>query len=286
MAIKPELQWVSENKILVSTIGVITNARIDHVEEMGGSPEEIARSLGNTVPKKGLLFTGDPRVAEILAQRARERETKLIFVQALGSKDIGGVSPDLVSSGAAGSPWWLENAGIALAVAESCGIERDIALRGLAKARPDPGAARFIEPWKGIRCLDASAANDPESLLELVGSMIRPESELLFVYNNRQDRLPRLLTFLNARLPGKMIVTGANPGLLLWRKARPRSAEKNPCQTLNYRPNEAVHFVPTSRLEAELKNRMRCEFQEAGSKPALVLCGNTKGWPIDLYGDR
>ncbi|GAH01188.1 unnamed protein product, partial [marine sediment metagenome] len=35
MAISPELQWVSEHKIVKSTIGVITNVREDHLEDVG-----------------------------------------------------------------------------------------------------------------------------------------------------------------------------------------------------------------------------------------------------------
>ena len=285
MAIKPELQWVSENKILLSTIGVITNARIDHVEEMGGSLEEITRSLGNTVPKKGILFTSDPLVAGILEPRAMERQTKLVLVRALDPETIKG-RPGFGRIDAEAPRWWLENAGIALAVAEFCGVERDIALRGIAKAKPDPGAARFVEPWEGIRALDASAANDPESLLELVRTMVGYDKKLLFVYNNRQDRLPRLLTFLAAGLPGKLIVTGANPGLLLWRKAGRREDGDGPGPASTDGEGDTIRFVPSPRLVLELKSIVRPDPEGPGKAPALVLCGNTKGWPVDLYGGR
>lgn len=50
MAVKPELQHICENKILDSDIGVITNVREDHLDEMGKTLDEIAESLSNTVP--------------------------------------------------------------------------------------------------------------------------------------------------------------------------------------------------------------------------------------------
>ncbi|MBL8968480.1 MAG: hypothetical protein JNG85_15860, partial [Spirochaetaceae bacterium] len=64
MALKPELQWASERLILRSTIGVITNARLDHVETMGRDRAEIARSLGNTIPERGILVVGEAFLAE------------------------------------------------------------------------------------------------------------------------------------------------------------------------------------------------------------------------------
>jgi poly-gamma-glutamate synthase PgsB/CapB len=60
-AIRPELQWVSEHRIVQSTIGVITNVRRDHTDVMGESSEEIAEALSRTVPAQGKLVTGDPR---------------------------------------------------------------------------------------------------------------------------------------------------------------------------------------------------------------------------------
>ena len=88
MAIKPELQWISENQILRSSIGVITNARMDHVEEMGDSLEKIAASLGNTMSRQGVLFTADPLVAKTLQTRAKTRGTIIELVQALDPQDI------------------------------------------------------------------------------------------------------------------------------------------------------------------------------------------------------
>ena len=50
MAVNPQYQWTSEQSIVKSTLGVITNVRQDHLDEMGTTNEEIAYSLSNTIP--------------------------------------------------------------------------------------------------------------------------------------------------------------------------------------------------------------------------------------------
>lgn len=55
MAVKPDLQYICENKILKSNIVAITNVREDHLDEMGDTLDKIADSLSNTIPTKGTL---------------------------------------------------------------------------------------------------------------------------------------------------------------------------------------------------------------------------------------
>ncbi|MBU1650699.1 poly-gamma-glutamate synthase PgsB, partial [bacterium] len=50
MAVQPEYQWICEHRMVKATIGVITNARPDHLREMGPSMENVTRSLLNTLP--------------------------------------------------------------------------------------------------------------------------------------------------------------------------------------------------------------------------------------------
>jgi len=57
MGIQPHLQYVSEHQMVRSTVGVITNVRPDHLDEMGPTLEEVADSLCNTIPGGGVLFT-------------------------------------------------------------------------------------------------------------------------------------------------------------------------------------------------------------------------------------
>ena len=43
MAVQPEYQWISEHQMIQSHIGVITNARPDHLEEMGPTIDDVKK---------------------------------------------------------------------------------------------------------------------------------------------------------------------------------------------------------------------------------------------------
>jgi len=259
MALKPEFQWFSEHGIIQSTIGVITNARLDHVEEMGRSPEEIAATLGNTMPEGAVLVTGDKIVAHVLAEKASRIGTEIALATPL--------EPPLRVSG--DPAWWAEDAGIALEVAKRCGISESLALKGMRRAMPDPGAAREVFPWPGIAALDASAANDPESLLELIdedGGRSRP---LLLIYNHRADRAPRLESFLRADLPGLLVITGDRP--------------KRDVFGISKRRLVHPQYVKRGHLDRFIAEKIAANEGREALKPRVVLCGNTKGWK--LYAD-
>ena len=64
MAVQPEYQWISEHQMIHSHVGVITNARPDHLEEMGYSLNHIAKSLSNTIPFNKKIFTSEVKNIE------------------------------------------------------------------------------------------------------------------------------------------------------------------------------------------------------------------------------
>ena len=76
MAVKPELQFICENKILKSDIVAITNVREDHLDEMGDSLDKIANSLSNTIPKKAAFFTADESYFNFFKNKCEEKNTK------------------------------------------------------------------------------------------------------------------------------------------------------------------------------------------------------------------
>ena len=77
MAVNPQYQWVSEHKIVQSTLGVITNIRPDHLDEMGSSNEQIALSLSNTIPFNSKVITAETITLEPLKKIADNRQSKL-----------------------------------------------------------------------------------------------------------------------------------------------------------------------------------------------------------------
>jgi poly-gamma-glutamate synthase PgsB/CapB len=195
MAINPRYQKVSEERIIRSTIGVITNVREDHQDVMGETLPEIARSLMSSCPKNGILVTAEqnPELLDIMFEEARKRGTSLIVADPskVTAEEVGAF--DYIS--------FEENIAIALAIAELLNIPRHVAMAGMAKAPADPGVLR-IERYKiaGKRVTWANlfAVNDRESMVaayEKLRPYIGANTTSVGILNNRTDRQRRALQF-------------------------------------------------------------------------------------------
>ena len=79
MAVKPEYQYICENKILHADINIITNVREDHLDEMGKSLDEIASSLANTIPTNGAIFTSDEKYFDFFKREAIKKNSKVFI---------------------------------------------------------------------------------------------------------------------------------------------------------------------------------------------------------------
>jgi poly-gamma-glutamate synthase PgsB/CapB len=190
MAVMPALQEVNQTKLIRSTIGVLCNVREDHLEEMGPTLDDVARSLSRSMPVGGICVTAERERLHILRQEAAARDCELLYAD-----------PDTVSDEELrGFSWFTfkENVAIALTVAELLGVERKTALQGMYDAPPDPGVLsveRYRTPdGSELRFANVFAANDPESTLMNVNQLLdlgaigRP---LHIVINCRPDRVER-----------------------------------------------------------------------------------------------
>jgi poly-gamma-glutamate synthase PgsB/CapB len=192
MALQPELQALSEFKLLRATHGVITNARPDHLDVMGPTGADVARALCGMIPPKGRLFTAERSQLSVIESAARDRDCRL---QVTGLDEIASID----ESALAGFSYTehADNVALALAVCESLDVKRDVALRGMHKARPDPGAlTRHALDYFGRRIVffNAFAANDPvstEQLWELAIQRTPGVETRIAVFNCRSDRADR-----------------------------------------------------------------------------------------------
>lgn len=255
MAVDEDLQTVCEERMIRSTLGVITNARLDHGEAMGPTVDDVARALTSTVPRSGVLVIGATEGEEIVARAARARGSRVVRAEATREQ---GETAD-------GEPWAAANIAVALAVARELGIPEDVARRGFQNASPDPGAARRARvevAGRLVDWIDASAANDPQSL----GLILGPRRDgALFVFHHRADRPARLIQFAE-RAPWSLdadalLVTGDRPEWSTWRHLRRRM------------PDGRAEFAPSAGLAAGIRRRLR----GAASPSLIVFCGNTKG---------
>lgn len=197
MAINPIYQKYLENKIMFSNIGVITNVREDHVDLLGETLPEIARSLCSTVPKNGHLVTAetDPELLEVMRQECEKRGTKLHAVGAMRIADKHMAQFRHFE--------YKANVAIALKVAQLTGVSRQTALKGMYKALPDPGAfvlKKMNRKTKTIHWANLFAINDRESFVfttDALCAKVNATAKRAVILNNRHDRPERVAQFVD-----------------------------------------------------------------------------------------
>ena len=194
MAVLPEFQWICEHQIIRSNIGVITNTRLDHINEMGHFREQVARSLSNTIPKNGICFTSEKSNLWVLEGVGKQQGTS---VHRIGGSSI--TREELSHFKYIEHP---ANIGLALAVCEHVGVDRPTALKGMYGVHPDAGALRVATCFEGekeVFFVNAMAANDPESSLVIVNDIKEQFSPLgteILLVNSRSDRQDRSMQLL------------------------------------------------------------------------------------------
>ena len=90
MALQPEYQRVSGKNMLHCDVGVITNARLDHMDVMGDTREEILGCLMEMLPENGQIFTAERDFPDLLEARAEKLKSRLVITQAESVNDIPG----------------------------------------------------------------------------------------------------------------------------------------------------------------------------------------------------
>ncbi len=194
MALQPALHWVSENKLVRATHAVITNARPDHLDVMGPTPDDVARCLCGMIPPGGVLVTGErhPDRLGIIAEACHDRGTRLVTVT---HDEVAAVSDGDMSR--FGYIEHRENVALSLRLLEELEVERETALEGMWAATPDPGALLELEMsffGREIIYVNAFAANDPQSTAAIWNMVVdrhRDVDKVIAVFNLRADRADR-----------------------------------------------------------------------------------------------
>lgn len=189
MALQPQYQIITENQMIHSTVGVITNVRLDHMDIMGYSIPEIADTLTKTIPKGKILFTAERSANNFLKDVADKKNSIMKYVNAddVNDEEMSGFS-------------YIEhkdNVALALAVSLHLGVVRKVALQGMYKASPDPGVLQHskVEVFgKQLNFYNAFAANDAQSTL-MIWRKIKNDfgfkGIVIVLLNTRQDRMDR-----------------------------------------------------------------------------------------------
>lgn len=188
MAVKPELQYISQNKILKADISVVTNVRRDHLLEMGPRLENVAKSLGNVMPHNGIFVTAEERFFDYYTNLGIEKNTKTVLVKDVENYDID----------------FSENVALALEICNRLGIDKNNALIAMKNYKYDPGRLSIhninTTNEKEVFFINAFAANDPDSTNKIYQYIKKkdffPDKRFIILINNRIDRIDRMEQFV------------------------------------------------------------------------------------------
>ena len=180
MAIREENQAVIGNKLVRPTITVITNARVDHIDQMGDTQEETAEVLCRSIGEFSEVFTADGAVLEALKDR-----TSVHPVGSLAQEYVPYL--DKFSF-----PVHAENLAVVLEVCRALGLDEASVLKAVVKAVPDSGMRGNMEV-DGHLVINGFASNDALSARALLEGLNM--EEVTVIYNNRSDREFRLKMF-------------------------------------------------------------------------------------------
>ena len=215
MALRPDLQRTESMQIVDPTVAVITNVRPDHLDVMGPSVQDIARTFLAAVPDGRTVYTSEQSIFK--PHRALIKKKKL----AIHAIDDAGIDDETVARFS-----YVEhkaNIALALAVCEHIGIERAVALQGMLRSKPDPGALRHIQlriAGKNITLVYAMAANDPESTYQIWEGTEKQYPQINLLVNCRDDRIDRsfqIADLIIHRMQGidNYLITGSGTDVLI-----------------------------------------------------------------------
>jgi poly-gamma-glutamate synthase PgsB/CapB len=192
MALQPQYQHLTEAKMVVSTHGVITNARADHLDVMGPGAEDVALALAGSTPFGTKLFTAERKYLDVFERSADDRDSELI---AVSEDEVDAVSDAEMEKFRYAEH--AENVALALKVCTDLDVDRDEALTGMQALEPEVGATQVQEIdffGRSLIFVNAFAANDPEStamIWERVVDHYGDERSCVAVINCRFDRPQR-----------------------------------------------------------------------------------------------
>jgi poly-gamma-glutamate synthase PgsB/CapB len=229
MSVGAECLAAESRRILRPGTLALTNVRLDHMDEMGRSKDDIARALASAFPDHADIFVPKEEIYPVFEETAARTASRLHPVTPLAA---------VAGPGAGPRPAFGEfepNVRLALAVLASLGVEKATAERGAAGASPDFGSLRswrgfFGDPPRPAVCVSAFAANDPESTsaaLSRIGEGF-PEASRRWVglLSLREDRGDRTLQWVRAAGEGffrdfaRVVLLGPPAGAALRRIRR------------------------------------------------------------------
>jgi len=244
MSIRPETLAAESRMILRPRLLAVTNVRLDHLDDMGRTKDEIAASLSAAIPSGGTVIVPEEEWYPAFQDAADARRSRVVKIPPLSSGRAGLEFP--------------ENIRLALALTDLLGIPWETALRGMTKARADFGGLKvwraLPEPLKEEWYLvSAFAANEPESTAKVLARVReicpRMPEGLIGLVNLREDRGDRTGQWLDALRAGffeafeELIFIGDHARALARRKPAAPSAHLRISAWPSWKPDRIMDRI-------------------------------------------
>ncbi len=201
MSIKAECLRVESRKLLKPHILIITNVRLDHLDDMGRTKPEIAKSLAAAISAGCTVLVPEDESHPFFEEAAGKTASRImpIFRTPAQQREV--------NEARGKGREFEENLRLALAVSDFLKIDPETARRGIEKSQPDFGSLkvfriRLDHPERTWYMASLFAANDPESSDKALSHLKRrgtalPE-KMIGILNLRRDRGDRSLQWFRA----------------------------------------------------------------------------------------
>ncbi len=176
MALRPESQLLMAEKLVCPQYVIITNAFVDHIEEIGATYEETIRVLALSAPKDAVLITNDANFGDHHSN---------VVVPAEGM--------DLTPFEKCRFVVFEQNLRLVCALAERLDIPYETVVQGVLHTVPDIGMQKAFSVH-GMTIRNAFAVNDAQSFSECLRECGQQGGYAL-LFNHRPDRLYRIEAF-------------------------------------------------------------------------------------------
>ncbi len=205
MGVHPERSFIESVQMFKPHILVITNVRPDHLAQMGTARETVACCLATSITRNITVFLHQDEYFPVFQERAESLNSRLIQVRGDYLAEHLRLKQEF--------PFYEfeENIRLSLTVAEFLGVDKNVALRGMEKLKPDFGSLKIWtadlgEPPRHFYLVSAFAANDPESTRYVLSRLKKMKSlrasKIICLLSLRRDRGDRTFQWLKALQEG------------------------------------------------------------------------------------
>lgn len=176
MAQRAENQILIAQKLIKPHFVLMTNAYVDHMEEIGKTEEETVAVLAGSITDESTVIAHDERFGAFT--------NRLVIPEA---------DADVSAYAECSFPVHPDNVRLVAALARKLNIDGDTLQRGIRNTTPDIGMYKEMNV-EGCRVRNAFAANDPVSFREVLEECAQAGNYAL-LYNHRKDRSYRVEAF-------------------------------------------------------------------------------------------